>query len=131
MRRWLACLLLVLVPIQLSWAAVASYCNHPAASLAAGPAADHLGHHDHAGHAHGQPDDRPAPQANPADEGGSAPAGMNHDCGHCHGHCAMMAVSFGSALATPPVHGLPAGAQGTSPARAPTPPERPQWPKLA
>ena len=42
MRRWLAILLLVCLPLQFSWAAVADYCMHES-----GETADHVGHHDH------------------------------------------------------------------------------------
>ena len=42
MRRWLATLLLVLLPFQFSWAAVGGYCQHET-----GAAAKHFGHHNH------------------------------------------------------------------------------------
>ena len=42
MRKWLAIVLLVFLPLQFSWAAVASYCQHET-----GAAAKHFGHHAH------------------------------------------------------------------------------------
>ena len=43
MRRWLSILLLVVMPLQLSWAAVAAFCAHESS-----PKAPHFGHHAHA-----------------------------------------------------------------------------------
>ena len=42
MRRWLSILMLTLLPLQFSWAAVAAYCGHET-----GQHAEHLGHHEH------------------------------------------------------------------------------------
>ena len=42
MRRWLAIFLLILLPAQLSWAAVGDYCAHES-----GAGAEHFGHHEH------------------------------------------------------------------------------------
>ena len=42
MRRWFAILMLALLPLQFSWAAVAAYCGHET-----GQHAEHLGHHEH------------------------------------------------------------------------------------
>jgi hypothetical protein len=52
MRRWLSILLLVLLPLQFTWAAAAGYCQHEKAVKAW-----HIGHHEHqhqdeAGQAH-------------------------------------------------------------------------------
>lgn len=41
MRRWLALVLLCLLPLQVSWAVVADYCAHER-----GQAVQHFGHHD-------------------------------------------------------------------------------------
>ncbi len=41
-RRLLAIVLLTILPLQFSWAAVAAYCAHESSA-----ASDHLGHHDH------------------------------------------------------------------------------------
>lgn len=42
MRRWLTVFLLILLPLQLSWAVAATYCAHEA-----DPAVNHIGHHQH------------------------------------------------------------------------------------
>ncbi len=42
MRRWLTLMLLVFIPLQLSWSAAAAYCHHENAG-----AARHFGHHPH------------------------------------------------------------------------------------
>lgn len=120
MRRWLAILLLTLLPLQFSWAAVTVYCGHES-----GEQAQHLGHHEH----------QHADQAG-ADDGGApadptAPAGFDFDCGHCHGTCASLPT---------PVVGLAALSVAAHPTvasdrslrtLAQSPPERPQWAVLA
>ncbi len=86
MYRLLALLLLVLLPMQMSWALMAGYCGHES-----GISADHVGHHDRDVHDHDPllPD---SPDA--SDSSQDAPASLGHDCGHCHGLYAgmMMAV---------------------------------------
>ena len=119
MRRWLAILMLALLPLQFSWAAVAVYCGHES-----DPQAQHLGHHEHqhTGQATADHDSAPADQ--------SAPAGFDFDCGHCHGTCAGMCVSMDETpliLTSRPL----TPAQGVWRTIAQSPPERPQWLPLA
>ena len=76
MRKWLAIFLLVFMPLQLSWAAVASYCQHET-----GTAAKHFGHHDHQHKAADGKDATP----DPAKTGGTDP-----DCAVCHAGCASI-----------------------------------------
>jgi hypothetical protein len=66
--------MMCLVPLQFSWAAVASICQHET-----GSAAQHLGHHEHEHHA-AEPD------------GASNGFGVDADCSacHCHGPAALM-----------------------------------------
>ena len=120
MRRWLAILLLVLLPLQFSWAAVADYCMHES-----GAAADHVGHHDHADHRHG------ASAGDKDKSDGSASTAADFDCGHCHGHCAgMLDVPVG--LKTNALGSAPPGlAEAPSSEHLPAQPERPQWARLA
>jgi hypothetical protein len=79
MRRCVLVLMLVLLPLQWSWAAVGSVCAHE-------PDGQHFGHHlhQHAGEADAHVDD----------EGGESPAGgagdgaslgAHPDCHSCHG----------------------------------------------
>ena len=81
MRRIVAILLLLIAPLQMSWAVAAAYCGHET-----GPTTSwHVGHHDHAmDHAH---------EEVPADDGtpGSALAD------DCHGH-------GGAQLVVAPLH---------------------------
>lgn len=42
MRRWLSILLLVMMPLQLGWAALGSHCQHESDERS-----QHLGHHAH------------------------------------------------------------------------------------
>ena len=123
MRRWLAILLLVFLPLQFSWAAVANYCAHET-----GAAASHVGHHDHAGHSHASKDVDPGHKGQ-AD--GKTPSASYLDCGHCHGTCAAMVDVVASfepeALASAPLSLSAAPSAEHMPAQ----PERPQWAALA
>jgi len=77
MRRLVLVFLLLCFPLQISWAAVSSYCQHEQ-----GVAAQHFGHHEHVHH---------APILD--DDGGSDPqgkvghfqnGGVDSDCASCH-----------------------------------------------
>lgn len=75
MRRWLLILFVAMLPLQFSWAAVASYCTHeePPAKQ------QHFGHHEH------EHDD--------ASDGGStsdkSALEVDEDCAYCHLGCAQ------------------------------------------
>lgn len=71
MRPWLLAFLMLVLPLQTAWAAVASLCAHAAGA----PVAAHFGHHEHK---HAQSD---------AIDGSDAGATVGHDadCGTCHG----------------------------------------------
>ena len=123
MRRWLAVLLLVLLPLQFSWAALADYCMHEP------NAATHpIGHQDHAVHAHGEKADGGG-DTSTAD--GDSSTFATPDCGHCHGHCAATLYIPGGLLPRSPTHAPPS--LGDAPGAEPVPaqPERPQWVRLA
>ncbi len=124
MRRLLAIVLLVLLPLQFSWAAVASYCKHETQADA-----EHFGHHEHQHHGNTTVDADPA--VDPQAEGDTTLGAMDVDCGHCHGHCSVMltlsAGLVGMLAAAPPG----ACADEAGGAQAPTQPERPQWRPLA
>jgi hypothetical protein len=113
MRRWLAILLLLLLPAQATWAVVAPYCAHEAA-----PQAQHLGHHEH--QHHDQPDQSQLAAGLP-----------DLDCGQCHGHGAAVVLAA-LQLAAGPLPAQPVCAAAVPlRARAAAPPERPQWLRLA
>jgi hypothetical protein len=116
-------MLLALLPLQFSWAAVVGYCAHEVDIQA-----PHLGHHQHA-HADASPSE--AADAAAADVGGKAVASLDLDCGHCHG--------LGVLVSVPPIEPptLPA-LRRASPwpplgqaSHFAVPPDRPQWPALA
>ncbi len=136
MRRFTAIFLLAMLPLQFSWAEVASYCGHESQA-----STGHFGHHDHKHHADAGRDAGPAVDSgadlsSSQDEAGGtnsdkAPGGMDLDCGHCHGTCsAMLTLPMGlpGALST----ALPSATlDETGGVHAPTRPERPQWLPLA
>lgn len=111
MRRWLAILFMVILPLQLGWAAVSAYCQHES-----GAAANHLGHHDHHHQVAG------------GDEPGSKAAGTDYDCSFCKAAgCTALPSDAGTSSAgilttlavAPPSIDLLAG--------HPSEPERPKW----
>ena len=113
MNRLLLLFLLVLMPLQLVWAAAAPYCAHEPSTTQA----KHLGHHAHE-HESG---DAPAVAA----DDGAAPASIDTDCASCH-----LASSATLPAATSGFVVLPRGALPGGPARAyrshvPSGPERP------
>lgn len=120
MRRWLAILMLTLLPIQFSWAAVASYCGHES-----GAAAQHLGHHEH------QHAGQPSADKDSTPEDQSASTGYDFDCGHCHGTCASMPAPAGDMTPLTLTSHPTAPGEGVIRTLAQSPPERPQWLPLA
>lgn len=135
MRRFLAVLLLALLPIQLGWAAVASYCGHESDA-----AARHFGHHEHQHHADDAADHDGARAdvgkevdgaASPENAGGSLAGMADLDCSACHLHLAGAIFPSIAPQASP--QGLfPAPPTEHRPHAVPTaPPERPQWQRLA
>lgn len=66
MKRFALILLLLVVPLEASWAVVAPWCQHEQ-----GQAAQHFGHHEHEHQA--------------SDHGSDSDTGKPHgDCGFCH-----------------------------------------------
>ena len=118
MRRWLAILLLLFMPVQGLWAAAAPYCQHEE-----DPAAMHVGHHTHEHH---------GAQSGLADldDDGGGPAAEHADCHTCHGGAASIATS--SQVAAPGLarESAPESAAAL-PAAPVTLPERPDWARSA
>ena len=118
MRRWLLILLLMSLPFQFSWAAMATYCEHES-----GARAQHVGHHEHQHqHQHQQP-------AGESSETSKVKLGGVLDVADCqfHGPCTVN-------LPAPWVMPIGTGSQQLMPwkvadAIAPvlSRPERPQW----
>ena len=115
MRRWFLVLMLVLLPLQFSWAAAGAYCQHQQPH-----AAQHVGHHFH----------KHTPSN--LEENKSEGAGMiESDCGVCHagGSLAFQTGNLLPALSTDFLRGL--GASLVPPAHFQDLPDRPQWLPLA
>ena len=119
MHRLLAVLMLVLLPFQFSWAAVASYCMHERTSAQA----QHVGHHEHK--------HETADLPNKAEQGLQAADTFDVDCCLCHG-LGIGVTHFFVSMKAPTV---PASVviQSALPLSgiAQSPPERPQWRSLA
>jgi hypothetical protein len=73
MRKFLALLILLIVPLQLAFAAGAEYCE-----IGMGDAGLHFGHHDHGAKPHGSP--------------AKGIAG-DSDCAYCHLGCSHASIS--------------------------------------
>ena len=125
-RRLLTIALLVFLPLQFSWAAVASYCGHE--TLAA---AGHFGHHQHVHQHEHQLRAESSMDAGPQVQADTASGAMHLDCGHCHGYCSAI-LSLTSVVPGAPSTVAPiATLNALGAAHAPTRPERPQWLSLA
>ena len=85
MKRIFLIFLLVMLPFQMSWGAVASYCQHEE-----GKAAQHFGHHDHKHHASAS-----------TKQDKSNPGKIDSDCGYCHLSWAKSACTAVSPIAFP------------------------------
>ncbi|TAH10868.1 MAG: hypothetical protein EAZ11_10990 [Curvibacter sp.] len=111
----MALLILVLLPLQLTWAATSAYCQHEA-----GAVGQHVGHHVHQ---HSHPVDDTSGKAKP--NGGDA------DCGTCHAGCV---VALPSHLAATDVYASAILEASRHALRTSAPldiPDRPQWPTQA
>ena len=116
MRRFVALLLLVLLPLQAIWAAAAPYCQHEDEA-----ASHHIGHH--------QPEHQHATAVDAGDHGDEA-SSTHSDCHVCHsGTVLVHEVRLVQAMSTTtlPVPTLTQGLPAPPTAR----PERPKWPALA
>lgn len=114
MFRWIAILLLALLPLQSAWTAVGSYCEHEQ-----GSDAGHFGHHAH------------AHKANDHEEPKTPSSKAHPDCAACMLHVKTLAaitLDLLTAPATSPPAAAPHQAVGQTPyART----ERPKWAGLA
>jgi hypothetical protein len=123
MRRLLALLLLILAPLQFSWAAVSGFCSHESGLTTQHVAtyspshAEHPKCHEHQG----------------AAQSSQETPGIDHSCCQCHSHCHSIGVTSG-------LHSDQIKASSALPAVCLSPalpfglidrPERPKWPRLA
>ena len=127
----IAIVLLAFMPLQFTWAAVASYCRHEAQVEVS-----YVSHHHHQHHADAGEDavprvDLDANLNSTADaKGDEAPDSMDIDCGHCHGSCVILTLpaTLPGMPGSAPLHPTFDDATG---AHTPARPERPQWLPLA
>lgn len=124
MCRWFVIFLLVLLPAQATWAVVAGYCIHKP-----GVAESHFGHHEHASHYHAPMLDE-ASSSVPGANSESA-AGVNHDCGHCHGHFAGIPLDVQPLRLDQARSSSVAISEDSLTAHTAVRPERPKWVRLA
>jgi hypothetical protein len=125
MRRWLAALLLALLSVQLSWAAVAPYCQHEAAQ------SGHFGHHEHQHHAASVNDAGDVSDSDASTKSAKSAMSVDLDCGQCHGSCVGL-----TQVASPTLDSIQAALPGAMAAVGVTAggferPERPKWSCLA
>lgn len=114
MRRLLCIVLLLLAPLQASWAATSVYCTHEI-----GMAANHFGHHDHQ---HDKVYDRDGPTGDPTKTGG-----IDSDCAGCHVNGGLVLPSVTVLVSVPALTIEPFKAPNLPASHAQFPPERPPW----
>ncbi len=117
MRRWLCLFMLMILPLQLSWAVAASYCQHEQ-----GADVRHYGHHQHEhqpGHQHPH-QHAPQPQESPDDASHADKAAVDKaltttdsDCAACHlGALQPVPLALNTPLVEHPHTLVPHTAQG-------------------
>jgi hypothetical protein len=120
MKRLLACLLALLLPLQLAWGAAAAYCQHETAP----DGRVHFGHHQHVHDV--QKDDNHQHAKMP---GGKVVG--DHDCGYCNVTATAVMPGIDAAPAAQPADGGPqAAVQRRHLSPPPRAPDRPQWTSL-
>lgn len=106
--------LLLVMPLQASWAVVASYCQHEQDVTA-----QHFGHHEHAHEHHDEASDKDSSSKRGADA---------HDC---HGHTVGLLVTPFTLSLNLPSAVIPQSSPSRLTSGLSSPPERPQWPLAA
>ncbi len=117
MKKFLAIFLLVLLPLQYSWAALSSYCEHETSVTA-----KHPGHHTH---------DHASVDHQESSKKSSKSAGMDHDCATCHLGCTAALVSNLGKITVEASYDNPLHLQVIPSPLSRERPERPQWSVLA
>lgn len=103
--------LMLMLPLQFSWAGVSAYCQHET-----GAAAQHVGHHDHQHQKASEPGDA-----------GNVPGKAHADCGYCHLAHSCAAVADISVPAFSCDAAAVASQPDSLPSHFPEGPERPNW----
>lgn len=116
MRRFLILFLLFALPLQVSWAAVATYCKHES-----GAAAQHFGHHEH---------EHQANQPEPANDPSTLT--VDNDCVACHlASAGILPVALSSMPSEPPRAERLGRHIALISYLLPDRPERPKWVRAA
>lgn len=117
MRHWFILFLLAFLPLQTTWAAAGSYCQHEI-----GAAAQHFGHHEHR-HQDGANDEGKAKSS-------KAVFAVDGDCDFCHPCCGAV-LTEGSIVRPLSVTSvvIQLGKQHLLSAIL-SPPDRPNWQRL-
>ena len=110
MRRWLAILLLVLIPVQATWAAASAYCGHES-----GVAAKHFGHHEHQhqGDSHNEPT--------------KSPGSVDADCPVCLAGCVTAPPASSLTISSSETTLIQGVLSALVASALPSQPERPNW----
>ncbi len=111
MRVLMCVLLLVLLPLQSGWAAMATYCTHESEAQS-----HRVGHHAHAHH-----------KVTTAQGNAGTSADFDADCAHCHGHVVGVIAAEMTIAVTASGSVLPSMQRAKWLAPALPRPERPQW----
>ena len=114
MRFWVALLLAVFMPLQLSWSAVGAYCQHET-----GEKAGHFGHHSH---------EHKASKAETSKQSDSGEGvSIDGDCGLCHYSALKILGQDTLCLPRCPVPSAPESTPAFFRTHIPPGPERPNW----
>lgn len=120
MQRVVAVLLLALLPLHLSWTAVASYCDLELVPQSQ----EHFGLHDQTAAAADV-------LLQSSDDVGAAQDSTLPNCGQCHNQCTGMLLAPAIVQMAGSSEHLSAAEPASAADQVPTPPERPQWARLA
>lgn len=116
MRRLLIIFMLILLPVQITWAGVSAYCKHES-----GVAAKHFGHHEH----EHQAQEKESKQS-------SSTFKFDGDCGVCQfGGIGFASISSVSIATLPPQVELNEISTDLVSSYRPDRPERPKWVRAA
>ncbi len=119
MFRFVALLLVWLMPLQFAWGVAAAYCGHESTDVTTVQVAKHFGHHEH---------------VHKVDAKKAADIKLvgDNDCGTCHATCSVITSEPSGISAIPVIsHRFampPASSLASAFTRAP---DRPQWLRLA
>jgi hypothetical protein len=115
MRRWILVCMMLLLPVQWTWAGVATYCAHEA-----GMTATHFGHHEHQHHEAAGDVAKDLKSVSPTD--------LDADCGICHLSAGHGIVPAHELLVTDAGHAPPLDDPMRYESHIPCGPERPDRP---